>query len=124
MTFVSSWVCQSASERSASGAPPRKTPALFTATSSVPNASAAASTRAWASAASDTSPVTASALPPRSSISRTVSSSGSLRRPATTTRAPSSAKASAIARPMPEPAPVTRAVLPVKRLLVMISPDS
>jgi hypothetical protein len=31
------------------------------------------------------------------------------------TRAPSRARRSAVARPMPEPAPVTMAVLPVKR---------
>ena len=34
---------------------------------------------------------------------------------AITTRAPSRARRSAVARPMPEPAPVTMAVLPVKR---------
>ena len=34
---------------------------------------------------------------------------------AATTRAPSRARRSAVARPMPEPAPVTIAVLPVKR---------
>jgi hypothetical protein len=34
---------------------------------------------------------------------------------AVTTRAPSRARRSAVARPMPEPAPVTMAVQPVKR---------
>lgn len=120
--LMSSCSCQSADDSSAKGCPPRNTPALLTATSSEPKRSTAASTTAWISASRATSPVTMSDLPPASSISRIVSVSGSRPRPATTTCAPSAANARAMARPIPEPAPVTRAVLPMKR--VMISPDS
>src|SRR5689334_4988141 len=56
--------------------------------------------------------VFATAVPFARSISATTCSSGSLRRPATATRAPSAASMSAVARPMPVPAPVTSAILP------------
>src|SRR6266852_7834525 len=48
-------------------------------------------------------------------------SSASLRRPTRTTLAPSDAKRLAVAAPMPEPAPVTRTVLPEKRCMILVS---
>src|SRR5436853_368159 len=51
-------------------------------------------------------------------ISATTCSSGSLRRPATATRAPSAASMRAVARPMPVPAPVTSAILPSSVFMV------
>jgi hypothetical protein len=62
----------------------------------------------------------ASALPPADSISPTTCALASSCRSATATMQPSSAKASAIARPMPLAAPVTSAIL--SSLLVVISP--
>jgi len=55
---------------------------------------------------------TASARPPAASIARAVSSTRARRCPDTVTAAPSRARRSAIARPMPEPAPVTIAAFP------------
>lgn len=52
------------------------------------------------------------ALPPSASMSPTVSFKVSSVRPATVTSAPSAAGARAVARPMPEPPPVTSAILP------------
>src|SRR5438046_1637761 len=52
------------------------------------------------------------ALPPAPWISRTTSSSGGLRRPLTTTCAPSVASSLAVSRPMPLPPPVTIATCP------------
>src|SRR5215211_3034307 len=59
--------------------------------------------------ASETSPGTAAARPPDSFIRATTSSAVSLFRSLTTTCSPSLASFSAIARPIPLPAPVTRA---------------
>ena len=61
-----------------------------------------------------TSHLTASARPPVCSIIRAVSWLPSSAMSATTTLAPSRAKASAVARPMPLAAPVTNATLPVR----------
>src|SRR5215813_1528100 len=58
------------------------------------------------------------AIPLSRSISATTCSRGSLRRPASATRAPSAASISAVARPMPEPAPVTSATLPSSVFMV------
>lgn len=115
---------QSSSGRSATGPPPRKTPALLTATSRLPKRATVWSTSARTSSERDTSAVNAAAVPPSFPIRATVSSSGAAVRPAATTEAPSAAKASATARPMPEPAPVTRTVLPVKRVVMMMTPPS
>ena len=57
------------------------------------------------------------ALPPAFLIVAAVSSSGSLRRPVSTTVAPSLASAMAAAWPIPEPAPVTQATLPVNEAI-------
>ena len=63
-------------------------------------------------AGSDTSASTATASPPAATIPATVSRSRSGCRPAATTRAPALGEQTAVARPMPVPAPVTIAVLP------------
>ena len=55
---------------------------------------------------------TASARAPSASISATVFSNGSGRRPQITTSAPQRARSSAMARPMPVPPPVTTATVP------------
>ena len=65
-----------------------------------------------------------SPLPPCFSSSRNVSSSFSLRRPATATFAPSRANASAIARPIPVPPPVIRATFPASRVTIYPPPAS
>src|SRR5262245_43066872 len=80
--------------------------------STPPSSARVVSTRRCASASIPTSPATASALPPTFVIASTTSASGSGRRPKTTTRAPSAANSSAVARPMPVPPPVTMATLP------------
>src|SRR5574341_181857 len=90
----------------------RKMPALFTRTSTRPNRSTVARTRASASGTRRTSPATARASPPARAIAPVTARMGSGRRPATATRAPSRANAIAMASPMPEPPPVTRATLP------------
>ena len=59
-----------------------------------------------------TSAPTGTAVPPASSMSRTVCLARSTSRSAQTTRAPSSAKRSAEARPTPDPAPVMTVFLP------------
>ena len=69
-----------------------------------------------------TSASIATALPPAFSIARTVATLSSALRPAQATAAPSLAKRSAVARPMPEPAPVTTAVLPSS--LICLRPPS
>ena len=84
-------------------------PALLNTTSSRPNASTAAANIACTSAACETSACTAIASLP---ISAAADSSCPLTS-AQTTLAPSSANSSAEARPMPDPAPVTTATLPV-----------
>ena len=48
--------------------------------------------------------------------------SGSMRRPHSTTSAPSSAKRNAVAAPMPEPAPLIKAILSCKRVPMICSP--
>src|SRR5215210_3502049 len=72
------------------------------------------------SSRSDTSASTKHAQPPSPEIRASVGdppSRGSCRMSATTTYAPSSAKASDIARPSPELAPVTTIVLPLRRIV-------
>ena len=58
----------------------------------------------------ETSARTNEAVPPRSSIMRTVTSPDSVSMSEQATVAPSRAKTNAVARPIPEPAPVTRAI--------------
>src|SRR6266498_1803381 len=70
------------------------------------------------SAAFETSVLTRRASPPASLIIRTVSSPPSTRTSATTVFAPSRANASALALPIPEAAPVTKATLPSNCLVI------
>src|SRR5437773_1827549 len=87
-------------------------PALLTRTSTRPSVASVQ----WASAAAapclETSACRAVAFPPALWSSPTTSSSGGLRRPATTTCAPSAASSLAVSRPMPLPPPVTMATCP------------
>jgi hypothetical protein len=70
----------------------------------------AASTRTTTCSGSRTSVGTARHWAPRASTAVDVSASGSGRRPQTTTEAPPRASSSAVARPIPVPPPVTRAI--------------
>src|SRR5207247_944908 len=102
----------------------RRMPALFTRMSIAPNSLTAVSTMRSAAAKSATLSALATARPPRARIASTTSSatrreaprpSTSAPRSLTTTAAPSAASSSAMARPMPRPAPVTTAALPSSR---------
>src|SRR5436305_9194745 len=89
------------------------TPALLTSTSSPPVADATASNIASICVRSRRSQPTAIASPPAAPIRRAVSPAASWSRSATATlAAPWRVISSAIARPMPWPAPVTSAILP------------
>src|SRR6266849_6525140 len=96
-----------------SSSPSRSTPdaALLTSTSRRPARRSTSATRRLISAGSLRSACSRCAVPPRSSTSRAVFSAASrFTKKFTKTRAPASAKRSAIARPMPRPPPVTRTV--------------
>src|SRR5207247_871404 len=82
-------------------------PALLTSTSIRSQRCKAAATASSTAAASLTSAGCVQALPPAAAISCAACSSGSRRRPISITSAPSAANRSAIARPIPCPAPVT-----------------
>jgi hypothetical protein len=92
-------------------------PALLIRTSTWPNCASVHWASSWASAGRDTSPGCATAWPPAPVISATTSSSGGLRRPLITTRAPSFASMRAVQRPMPLPPPVTMATVPSRRAM-------
>src|SRR5690606_12730472 len=72
------------------------------------------------SASEVTFAVTGSACPPAVVISVVTDSAAAGSRSTTATAAPSAAKRSAEARPSPEPAPVTRAILPARRPVVLM----
>src|SRR3954469_9490257 len=84
-------------------------PALFTSTSIEPNSSAQRSTKPLHASRCDTSAATATASPPLSLAADCTASPSPFPH---TTRPPSSASLCAVARPMPEPAPVTTQALP------------
>src|SRR3954463_643717 len=88
------------------------TPALFTSTSTRPCSSAQRSIIASTARESDTSVATADAEPP---MADAVSSAAPPSMSAHSTRPPSSARRTAMARPIPEPAPVTTQALPSTR---------
>src|SRR5262245_42817662 len=90
----------------------RRTAAEFTSTSTPPYSARAEPTSCATSASLPTSPLTAVATPPAWEMAVTVSARGSGRRPKMTTRAPSLANSSAVARPMPVPPPATMVTLP------------
>ena len=81
----------------------------------------AAATMAVTWASSDTSTVTAVAVPPAPTISATADSAWSAATSATTTWAPSAAKSEAATRPIPLPAPVITATLPSSRAIAVSS---
>src|SRR4051812_47822234 len=85
-------------------------PALLTSISRLPSAVTAVETICCHVASRETSPATATARPP-SEISAATASAPAWFRSLTRTAAPSCASRSAIARPMPCPAPVTTATL-------------
>ena len=87
-------------------------PALLKSTSSRPYVSTAAAIRFRTSSSFETSARMNVAAPPSASISRATAAPLSSCQSDTTTLAPSRANSSALARPMPEPPPVTIAVLP------------
>lgn len=87
-------------------------PALFTSASTRPNRSTTASTSAATCSGSRTSAGYARQSVPEASSSARTSSSGSGRRPAIARLAPVRAYSRAIARPRPDPPPVTRATSP------------
>src|SRR5580704_3895480 len=87
-------------------------PALLIRMSSRPNFFPIRWAVASTAALSTTSSISIAALPPAAAMRRAVSSSGALRRPDSTTSQPALARAIAVARPIPLPAPVTHATLP------------
>ncbi len=91
---------------------PHTRPALLCTTSMPPYSAAAAANIASSERGSVTSVRTNIAVPPASWIMPTVSLPPASSMSATTTDAPSAANASAVARPIPEPAPVTTATFP------------
>src|SRR6266496_93442 len=97
-------------------------PALLMRMSTRPSSLTVRSTRARPCSGRETSPSRATALPPAFVISATTASSGALRRPDSTTWAPSAANMSAVARPIPVPPPVTIATFPVSFAIRLLSP--
>src|SRR4029079_16578028 len=87
-------------------------PALLTMMSSPSNSSSAVFTKRSPNSGSTTLPVHVTAVPPAARLALTGSLAGSASRSLTTTRAPSLASLSAMARPIPRPAPLTKATLP------------
>src|ERR1700722_5814432 len=95
-----------------------KTPALLNRISRRPNPRTVSSTMRSTSAATRTSTETDFATPPAFSISAAVLLADSDRTSATITFAPSRANRSALARPIPEPAPVISATLSLSSMMV------
>src|ERR1700730_6556251 len=93
------------------------TPALAKTMSRVPRSAFTAAYSRSRSARSETEPFTARALGPRSA---TAASSASCRRPKMKTKAPSSMKRFAAARPMPVAPPVITAVFPLSLVMSCI----
>ena len=82
-----------------------------------PNSLTALSIMATHSASSATLAFTATMLPP---MEATAASTASLCQSAATTLAPSATKSLAVARPMPDPAPVMTATLSLRRMAILI----
>src|SRR5256886_10345923 len=100
--------------RSSSGTLGAPEPALLKRRSNRPKTSTVWAKRALTELGSPTSVGTLSILAPSFDPSTAVASSGSLRRPATTTEYPSPARARATDLPIPVPPPVTRATLVIE----------
>ena len=101
----------SSNVRSSSGTAGAPVPALLNRRSRRPKACFVVSKRPRTESGSVTSVGTARARGPSGPARATVSASASGRRPASTTEYPSPRRARAVARPIPDPAPVTIAVL-------------
>ena len=115
MRLVSTARCHCSSDSSSSGTAGAPTPALLNNRSSRPNRSSIAANSASTLATSRTSVGCTTASP---EINEPVSTNASARRPASTTLNPSAANPTATARPMPLPAPVTRATRTVGTVIV------
>ena len=89
--------------------PARRMPAAFTSTSRRPQLSAMPSTARAACAGSETSRSTSRTCPPSALMVSATAASPSALRSQSATRSPRRARASAVARPMPDAAPVTAA---------------
>ena len=87
-------------------------PALANSRSMRPWRATIPSATAWQASPSTTSSGATSALPPAASMRAAAAASGASRRPDRTTVIPAAASVSAVASPMPEPAPVTQAIFP------------
>ena len=111
MAFTRSKVSAGSSAASVGGA---WIPALLNAMSSRPKVATVVSIMAATSSSEETSQVTASAWWPAAVRASVAVRRASRLMSARTTAAPASAKAWAVARPMPELAPVTKATWPVK----------
>src|SRR6266508_3182485 len=95
-------------------------PAHATTVSSPSNASAAAVVAACTDASSRTSHTSGRAQPPAAATSAATGSGAPARTSATATLAPSAARRSALARPIPLPPPVTSARRPARRGVVVV----
>ncbi|KAF1040252.1 MAG: hypothetical protein GAK34_03073 [Delftia tsuruhatensis] len=113
--------CQSSSVFSQTS-PPAPTPALLNTKCGAPNCWRTSSARACIWAASDTSTRRASTRTPCPSNSAAALSSASCCTSTSTRFMPSFAPMRAHSRPKPEPAPVSTAVLPLKFLIIPLSP--
>src|SRR4029453_2776485 len=91
-------------------------PALLTTISRSPKAASVVATRRATSLSLETSPAQNCALPPAPTISRVTRSPFATSMSLTTTFAPSAAKRLAMPSPNPDPAPVTMAILPARRI--------
>src|SRR5271166_6346178 len=100
--------------------PSSATPALLNAKLSWPKCSTVRATSASISVSTATSTFKNRPLPPAFSISCTDSSPSFSRRPLTTTLAPSSANAIAVAGPIPDVPPVINMTFPANRLMCVL----
>ena len=109
--------CQSLATASGSPVKPlrRAMPALLTRMETRPRVSATSSATSRQAARSVTSSLKPRALPPAVPISAATLLAASPSMSSTARLAPSRAKPAAMARPMPEPAPVTTAMWPCRR---------
>ena len=102
--------------------PPTTTPALLQTTCTAPNASTAAAANASTADRCETSVRTPIASPPSPVTAATAASMPAWSTSETTTRIPSAAKRSTMARPIPLAPPVTTAVLPSRSFMIGLSP--
>src|SRR5690554_6170038 len=121
-TVVAKLACQSAVVM-VSTPPQVKAMALLTITSRRPNSAAVDLIAPTKDSSLLTSATRYAALPPALRICATTSCNGSSRRPQTTTVAPSAAILSAVAAPIPEPPPVTKATLFCMRAVMIFSSE-